>query len=128
MPTWKAYRNSPKWKAYRKAQNAAISAKSRSRPYGHDLYIMAIDRFPGEFKVGRAADPQYRAKNMSAGYPWHVDVVGVFEGFGEHEKLVHEALSSYMVSTPKKQNTEWFRLPYEELIEKINSAISQFEH
>ena len=52
----------------------------------------------------------------------------IYEGFGEHEKLVHETLAPYMVSTPKKPKTEWFRLPYEELVEKINSVISQFEH
>ena len=66
--------------------------------------------------------------NMSAGYPWRVNVVKVLEGFGKHEKVVHNELAPYMVSTPKKSKTEWFRLPYEELIEKINSIISQLEH
>ena len=115
-------------KAIIRAHGQALTAKSRSRPNGHDLYIMGSDTFPWCYKVGRAADPDLRATQMSAGFFDKYEVKKIYEGFGEHEKLVHEALTPFMVSTPKKHMTEWFRLPYEELVEKINSIISQFEH
>ena len=115
-------------KAKMKARARILSAKSRSRPNGHDLYIMATDTFPWCYKVGRAADPDRRAIQMSAGFFDQYEVKKIYEGFGEHEILVHDALKPFMVSTPKKSKTEWFRLPYEELVEKINNVVSQFEH
>ena len=89
---------------------------------------MQCIRFPGEYKVGRAADPEHRARQMSGGMPCLVTLAKVYEGFGKHENLVHAKLANYMVTSEDKSCSEWFRLPYEELIEKINSVISQFEH
>ena len=122
------YAKTPNAKAMKKLRNAKVTAVSRSRPRGRDLYIIKCDFMQGMYKVGRAADPVLRARNMSCGFPDQFEVAKVYESFGKHEKLVHEALSPYMVSTPKKPITEWFRLPYEELVEKINSVISQLEH
>ena len=118
----------PHSKAIVEGHTKKASAKSRSLPRGYSLYIIGVDTHPGHFKVGRAADPKGRAKNMSAGFLDNYDVLKVYEGFGRYEKLVHKALSPYMVSKPKKKITEWFHLPYEELVEKVNSIISQFEH
>ena len=98
------------------------------KPHECHLYIMAVDRFPGEFKVGRSSKPTSRAAELSAGYPWQVNVVKVFEGFGFCESMLHTELEAFMTTTESKPRTEWFRLPYEELVEKINSVLSQFEH
>ena len=102
--------------------------KYQSEPRGHDLYIMGIDRFPGEFKVGRTADPKARALNMAGGYPWQVNLLKVFAGFGKYEKAVHKALAPFMIADESKPKTEWFRLPYDDLVKKINNIISQTEH
>ena len=123
-----ASRSTDEAKASVRERSKAITAKSRSRPNGHDLYVMQCDSFPGLYKIGCAADPHYRATILSSGFFDKVEVAKVYEGFGKHEKLVHEALTPFMHTTPKKPKTEWFRLPYEELVEKINSVISQFEH
>ena len=106
----------------------ARSAKSRATPNGQHLYMFNCRFLPGSYKVGRAGDPKYRADTMSAAYPGHVRVARIYENFGYVEKLVHDALAPFMFVTEEKSVNEWFSLPYEELVEKINSIISQFEH
>ena len=102
--------------------------KYQSEPRGHDLYIMGIDRFPGEFKVGRTADPKARALSMAGGYPWQVNLLKVFAGFGKCEKAIHKVLAPFMITDKSKPRTEWFRLPYDDLVKEINNVISRFEH
>ena len=89
---------------------------------------MRCDSFPYMYKVGCAADPHYRARDLSAGFFDQIEVARVYEGFGKHETLVHDALAPFMVSTSKKPRTEWFRLPYEELLAKIIEVLTPFEH
>ena len=126
------WKQSDKGKASIVAEMARVSAKSRSRPNGHDLYIMKCDYFPDHYKVGRAADPHWRARGVESGWFFAVEVVQVYDGFGKHEKLVHAELAPFEIQrfgrTGNRSRTEWFRLPYGELVEKINSVISQFEH
>ena len=113
---------------YRKIYSRTLTAKSRSLPNGYTLYIMMTDSLPGVYKVGRASDPEFRARDLSGGFFDRYEVVKVYEGFGKHETLVHTTLAPFMISTPKKPKTEFFRIPYEQLVEKINGVVSQFEH
>ena len=100
----------------------AATAKSRSRPFGNDLYVIECSRFPGEYKVGRAADPHYRAEQLSHGMPCYFKVSKVYEGHGKYETLVHNALASFMVKGEKSKN-EWFCIPYDDLIDKIEEVL-----
>ena len=115
---WRKYAKTPKAKAKKNTR----TAKSRSRPNGNDLYVMECSRFPGEYKVGRAADPHYRAVQLSAGMPCYFKVSKVYDGHGKCESLVHAALRSFMVKG-EKSKSEWFRLPYDELIDKIEDVL-----
>ena len=65
---------------------------------------------------------------MSVGFFDKYEVLKIFPEFGHIEPLVHKALAPSMVKTLKKPKTEWFRIPFDELVEKINSIISEFEH
>ena len=112
-----------KGKAYSKAHQSALSAKSRSRPDGHDLYIMQIPNHENWYKVGRAADPHYRAMNLSAGYPWQVNVVEIYGGCGKYEKMVHDKLRPFMVSSENKKETEWFEIAEDELMKQIEDVL-----
>ena len=122
-----AYRQSDEGKACRqkheKAHRAVITAKSRSRPAGHDLYIMKIPNHANWYKVGRAADPCHRAYNLSAGYPWNVEIVKVYDGCGKYEKTVHHKLEPFMISGENKKLTEWFEIPEDELIKQIDDIL-----
>ena len=119
----KLYDQSDERKAQRKAYNAALSAKSRSRPRGHDLYIMKIPNHENWYKVGCAADPHYRAKHMSAGYPWKVEIVKVYDGCGEYETTIHNKLKPFMISGENKKLTEWFEISEDELTKQIEDIL-----
>ena len=122
------YRQSENVKTTRSARQHATTAQARSIPERNDLYIMKCDSWPDLYKVGCAADPYARARHLSAGFFDQVSVAKIYESIGKYEQEVHRALVPFMHTTPNKLKTEWFRLPYEELVEKINSIISQFEH
>ena len=117
------YNQRPDRQVIHKLNKANVSAKSRSRPNGKDLYVFQCHRFPGEYKIGRAADPEYRAMNLSSGWHFKVKVAKVFEGFGHMEKRVHYMLEDFMIRDEEKKNTEWFRIPYEDLIDKIEDVL-----
>ena len=119
----KAYEQSDVKKAANKAYDAAISAKSRTRPRGHDLYIMKIPNHENWYKVGRAADPHYRAHNMSNGYPWKMEIVKVYDGCGKYEKTIHAKLKPLMVSSENKKETEWFEISEDELMKQIEDIL-----
>ena len=128
--TRKAYRrsvkgkeHSDKRKGYHKAYDAARSAKSRSKPRGYDLYIMKIPNHGNWYKVGCAADPHWRARNLSAGYPWKVEIVKIYDGCGKYEETVHDKLKPFMISGRGKNKTEWFEIPEDELIKQIEDVL-----
>ena len=117
----RAYARTDEAKAAKREYSKTISAKSRSRPNGHDLYVIECKRFPGEYKVGRAADPHFRAVQLSAGMPCYFKVSKVYVGQGIYEKTIHDALTSFRVNEEKY--SEWFRIPYDELIDKIEDIL-----
>ena len=119
----KAYRETDEAKAYHKAYNAALRARSRSRPKGHDLYIMKIPIHGNWYKVGCAADPHFRANDLSKGYPWQPNVVKVYDGCGKYEKMVHDKLRPFMISGENKKETEWFEISEDELIRQIEDIL-----
>ena len=95
----------------------------KSRPNGKDLYVFKCHRFLGEYKIGRSADPEFRVSSMSNGWPCKAKVAKVFEGFGYMEKRIHSILDEFMVRDEDKERTEWFCLPYEYLIDKIEDEL-----
>ena len=122
-----AYRQSDEGKACRQkhenAHRAVLTAKSKSRPRGYDLYIMKIPNHENWYKVGRAADPHYRAHNMSNGYPWKMEIVKVYDGCGKYEKTIHAKLKPLMVSSENKKETEWFEISEDELMKQIEDIL-----
>ena len=117
------FQQSDKGKAWSKAYHASVSAKSRSRPNGYDLYIMKIPNHENWYKVGCAADPHYRAMKLSAGYPWKVEIVKVYDGCGKYEKTIHTKLKPFMVSDWNKKETEWFEISEDEPTKQIEDVL-----
>ena len=84
--------------------------------------MIECNRFPGEYKIGRAADPHFRAAQLSSGMPCYFKVAKVYEGHGNYETTIHNALASFRVNE-EKPNTEWFCIPYDDLIDKIEDVL-----
>ena len=84
---------------------------------------MKIPKIENWYKVGCAADPHFRAKNMSGGYPWNVEIVKVYDGCGKYEKTVHDKLKPFMISGNNKKLTEWFEIPEDELIKQVEDIL-----
>ena len=51
----------------------------------------------------------------------------MYEGFGKLEKMVHNALAECMVTSDDKLQSEWFIVPYEELINIVDEFVAS-EH
>ena len=57
-------------------------------------------------KIGRANDVEQRRQQLQRSQDFTIDVVGIFEGAGHLEKLVHDALSTFRSS--RGLGKEWF--------------------
>ena len=83
------------------------------------LYVFCNPLIPGMVKIGRAARPMVRARNMSASQPFRLTVCSQYPKFGFLERYVHAKLQTSMVSTGSGR--EWFAISASE----ANVAIRQ---
>ena len=114
-------------KAYNKQRQLARTATSRANPFGAHLYIMKRSDLEGVFKVGRAADPNFRAFALANGHLFKMVVVLVYPDMGKHETVVHDALAPFKIRGDGS-GREWYKIEEQKIIELVRHAISQFEH
>ena len=89
-----------------------------------DLYIMAIDSDPlGLYglKIGRSQDVKARARSMEVSMPFHLNVLGVFTGYGHLEGRVHELLEPR--HNRDGRGREWFRVSLAEAVSAISVVL-----
>ena len=77
-----------------RARQRACSAESRANQFGAHLYIMQRSDLEGYFKVGHAADPEWRAKLLGSGHLFKMIVHKVYRDLGHLEGLLHKAVET----------------------------------
>jgi hypothetical protein len=85
------------------------------------LYTMENPRISGEVKVGRSHNPEERAKQLSAGNNFRLDVKRVYVGKGYLEKTIHQRLKARKVE--EVAGTEWFKVSTDQADTIIKAAI-----
>ena len=77
----------------------------------------------GYFKVGRAADPEWRAKILGSGHLFKMIVHKVYRDLGHLEGLLHKAVEN---NRAMSQGTghEWYYMPLDELLSQADAVIS----
>jgi hypothetical protein len=89
------------------------------------LYIMENPRIPGEVKIGRSQNPEERAKHLSAGNNFRLNVKHTYEEKGFLEKTLHHRLKRRRVE--EGAGVEWFRVSVEQADLLIRAAILEAE-
>ena len=89
------------------------------------LYIMENPRIPGEIKIGRSANPEERAKALSAGNNFRLAVKRTYEEKGFLEKTLHNRLKRRRVE--EGAGIEWFSISVEQADLLIRAAILEEE-
>ena len=110
-----------------------MTAVRHSTPPGAHLYIMKRSDVDGLFKVGHSADPTFRAKELSAGHIFTVEIIRIYEHLGSHEQEVHDALEDYravkhIAKRGKVSGCEWFWVSQEKLFKIMIEVLSPYEH
>jgi len=89
------------------------------------LYIMKNPLIPGLVKIGRSAFPDRRARQLSAGQPFQIEVKRCYEAKGYLEKKVHQKLAPCRVTGGL--GTEWFRMTLKQATCMIEATILEDE-
>jgi len=88
----------------------------KPRPYGDHLYVIAMQDC---VKVGRSCNVQRRLDEIQRGVPmFQTRLLQDFPGQGWQERRVHRFLKEARIA-----NSEWFRLPAEEALERVRNAL-----
>ena len=95
---------------------------------GRNLYVLKSATFPDIYKVGRSNNPARRARELEAGHFLRMQVILDDEGMGIHESEVHDALRAFQHNPENRRQTEWFKLPEEQLVAIVRDIVSRYEH
>ena len=89
------------------------------------LYVMRNPLIPGMVKIGKAACPDSRARDLSVAQPFELLVSYTYSGWGSLEIQMHHKLHHIRVTSGKGR--EWFWLEPEQADMLIRSAILESE-
>ena len=87
-----------------------------------DLYVMKNSRLP-EYKVGRSHNCDVRAKDLSKGQNFKMEIVRVYKQQGHLESMIHQRVKSRKF--PDGEGREWFTLELETLEMIIQGVIAE---
>ena len=133
----KSLANPERWRARRRStekgrqalerQQHKLTALSKSRENGFNLYVIE-NRVQGIYKVGRASDPKLRAKGLAGGQWYTPRIILDLPGFGKYEQEVHGILRPWNYNPEGRMRTEWYKIPKDELVQKVLEHCSRYEH
>jgi hypothetical protein len=103
----------------------APSSKLQGADEPDSLYIMVNPLLPEIVKVGRSAFPDRRARQLSAGQPFQVEVKRCYSSKGFLEKTIHQKLERLRVAGGS--GMEWFKLSVEKAACLIEATILEDE-
>jgi hypothetical protein len=86
------------------------------------LYVFCNPLIPGIVKIGRAARPMVRARNMSASQPFRLTICNQYPKLGFLERYVHAKLQTSIVSTGSGR--EWFAISAKDANTAIRHVIA----
>ncbi len=107
-----------------RARDAASEPSNASESWGESLYVMTNPRVPGEVKIGRAAHPLGRARQMSSGHNFTLEVTHTYAHHGALENEVHQRLAQWKVPCGSR---EWFSLQPEQADLLVRATILEHE-
>ncbi len=113
-----------KKRTYPEAEADNEDAAIQERAADH-LYIMENPRIRGEVKIGRSQTPEDRAKQLSSGNNFNLQVLQVFLGRGYLEQTIHLRLKCRRVENVAGR--EWFQVSRDQADTIIKSAILEDE-
>lgn len=85
---------------FRSIMRSAFGLRAPEKRESHHLYV--IQSSSGEVKIGRAADPRSRVKQLQTGSPRPLRLALVVEGGGGYERAIHARLKDLRIQG------EWF--------------------